>query len=90
MQDSCTTDTIGDLWPKWFDAKVSDNSIEYVRTDVFIEEVSEWIMRHCVDECYLIRDNDGTWVDFDALLYDLKKLYERTVSYESKEKEKGI
>ena len=43
LQDSCTTDTIGDLWPEWFDAKVSDNSIEYTRTDAFIEKAWDWI-----------------------------------------------
>jgi len=43
LQDSMSTDTIGDLWPEWFDAKVSDDSIEYVRKDVFIEKAWEWV-----------------------------------------------
>ena len=43
LQDSMSTDTIGDLWPEWFDAKVSDNSIEYTRTDAFIEKACEWL-----------------------------------------------
>lgn len=43
LQDSMSTDTIGDLWPEWFDAKVSDNSIEYTRTDAFIEKAWNWI-----------------------------------------------
>ena len=43
LQDSMSTDTIGDLWPEWFDAKVSDNSIEYTRTDAFIEKACEFI-----------------------------------------------
>lgn len=43
LQDSMSTDTIGDLWTEWFDAKVSDNSIEYTRTDAFIEKVCEYL-----------------------------------------------
>ena len=43
LQDSMSTDTIGDLWPEWFDAKVSDNSIEYIRTDAFIEKACNFI-----------------------------------------------
>ena len=41
LQDSMSTDTIGDLWPEWFDAEVSDRSIEYTRTDVFIGKAKE-------------------------------------------------
>ena len=41
LQDSMSTDTIGDLWPEWFDAEVSDNSIEYTRTDAFIEKACD-------------------------------------------------
>lgn len=43
LQDSMSTDTIGDLWPEWFDAEVSNNSIEYTRTDAFIEKACEWL-----------------------------------------------
>ena len=43
LQDSMSTDTIGDLWPEWFDAKVSDNSIEYIRTDIAIEKAIKWL-----------------------------------------------
>ena len=43
LQDSMSTDTIGDLWPEWFDDKVSDNSIEYIRKDAFIEKACEWL-----------------------------------------------
>jgi len=50
LQDSMSTDTIGDLWPEWFDAKVSDNSIEYTRTDAFIEKA-------CVKLKKLMYDN---------------------------------
>ena len=43
LQDSMSTDTIGDLWPEWFDAEVSDNSIEYTRTDAFIEKALKFL-----------------------------------------------
>lgn len=43
LQDSMSTDTIGDLWPEWFDAEVSDNSIEYTRTDAFIEKAMKFL-----------------------------------------------
>jgi len=43
LQDSMSTDTIGDLWPEWFDAEVSDNSIEYTRTDAFIEKATKFL-----------------------------------------------
>lgn len=47
LQDSMSTDTIGDLWPEWFDAKVSDNSIEYTRTDAFIEKACDVYCKVC-------------------------------------------
>ena len=50
LQDSMSTDTIGDLWPEWFDAKVSDNSIEYVRTDAFIEKVCDKLKQLMYDQ----------------------------------------
>ena len=43
LQDSMSTDTIGDLWPEWFDAEVSDNSIEYTRTDVIIKKAENFL-----------------------------------------------
>ena len=55
LQDSMSTDTIGDLWPEWFDAKVSDDSIEYVRKDVFIEKACEWLDSANLD-LYQIRE----------------------------------
>ncbi len=47
LQDSMSTDTIGDLWPEWFDAEVSDNSIEYTRTDAFIEKACDAYCKVC-------------------------------------------
>lgn len=55
LQDSMSTDTIGDLWPEWFDAKVSDNSIEYVRTDAFIDKAAS----NVADITYTITTTEG-------------------------------
>ena len=59
LQDSMSTDTIGDLWPEWFDAKVSDNSIEYIRTDVFINKACKWLNNFYNNETrsYLIAED---------------------------------
>lgn len=45
LQDSMSTDTIGELWPEWFDAEFSDYSIEYTRSDVFIKKACEWLKK---------------------------------------------
>lgn len=49
LQDSMSTDTIGELWPEWFDAKVSDYSIEYTRTDAFFKKLEEWLNEYISD-----------------------------------------
>lgn len=41
-----------------------------------IDKVCEWIKEHLYDEEYLFRDNEGTWVDSDLLISDLKKTME--------------
>lgn len=38
-----------------------------------IDKVCEWIKQHLYDEAYLFRDNEGTWVDTDLVVNDLKK-----------------
>ena len=38
-----------------------------------IDKVCEWIKQHLYDEAYLFRDNEGTWVDTDLVVDDLKK-----------------
>lgn len=45
LDDSMSTDTAGELWSDalWFDTKVSDDSIEYVRKDAFFEKAWDWI-----------------------------------------------
>ena len=71
LQDSMSTDTIGDLWPEWFDDKVSDNSIEYIRKDAFIEKACEWLESANLD-WYQIREG----VFSRQLVDDFKKYME--------------
>ena len=44
-----------------------------------LNKVCEWIKEHLYDEEYLFRDNEGTWVDSDSLLEDLKKCIEEEI-----------
>ena len=75
LQDSMSTDTIGDLWPEWFDVKVSDNSIEYTRTDAFIEKACKGI-EHLLSG-YIIRNfHFGDSYEMDTLIEDFKKYME--------------
>ena len=41
-----------------------------------IDKACEWIKQHLYDEAYLFHDNEGTWVDTDLVINDLKKLLE--------------
>ena len=71
LQDSMSTDTIGDLWPEWFDAKVSDYSIEYTQTDAFIEKACSGIDK--LLSGYIIRNfHFGDSYDIDRLIDDFK------------------
>jgi hypothetical protein len=48
------------------------DAIEVTRK-LIIDKVCEWIKQHLYDEAYLFRDNEGTWVDTDLVVEDLKK-----------------
>ena len=71
LQDSMSTDTIGDLWPEWFDAEVSDNSIEYTRIDAFIEKAVNFL--EMLGYGFTITDNiTHTIYDEEQLIEDFK------------------
>ena len=71
LQDSMSTDTIGDLWPEWFDAEVSDNSIEYTRIDAFIEKAVNFL--EMLGYGFTITDNiTHTIYDKEQLIEDFK------------------
>ena len=65
LNDSMTTDTVGELYPEWFDAKVSDRSIEYTRTDAFIEKAIKFFSPY-------IQDNSGGY-DRERVIEDFKE-----------------
>ena len=65
LQDSMSTDTIGDLWPEWFDAKVSDNSIEYTRTDAFIEKAEKYFTEKFIKDVSVLAGGP-VHINFDA------------------------
>lgn len=74
LQDSMSTDTVGDLWPEWFDAKVSDNSIEYTRTDASIEKACGILNRMIWEVVYEdFEDNSTQHCDKNEFIEDFKK-----------------
>ena len=48
------------------------DAIEETRKQI-IDKICDWIKQHLYDEAYLFRDNEGTWVDTDLVVDDLKK-----------------
>lgn len=51
------------------------DAIEETRKQIF-DKICDWIEKHLYDEAYLFRDNEGTWVDTDLVVDDLKKAIE--------------
>ena len=72
LQDSMSTDTIGDLWPKWFDAKVSNNSIEYTRTDAFIEKAEKYFTEKFIKDVSVLAGGP-VHINFDAAISNFIK-----------------
>jgi hypothetical protein len=56
--------------------RTKDSQTEYTRTDAFIEKATWWLSKHFYDEEYQSIDNEGTWIDADELIEDLKKYME--------------
>ena len=53
-----------------------DYTLQLVDKKQMIDKACEWIKQHLYDEAYLFRDNEGTWVDTDLVVDDLKKAME--------------
>ena len=51
------------------------DAIEETRKQI-CDKICDWIEKHLYDEAYLFRDNEGTWVDTDLVVDDLKKAME--------------
>lgn len=43
LQENTTTDCYGEFWPEWFEARAKDSDIEYIRKDVFIEKIANFL-----------------------------------------------
>ena len=54
------------------------DAIEVTRKQI-IDKIGDWIEKHLYDEAYLFRDNEGTWVDTDLVVEDLKKAMEEYI-----------
>lgn len=50
-------------------------AVEFERTEM-IGKVCKWLSQHLYDNVYLFRDDEGTWVDTDLVVDDLKKAME--------------
>lgn len=50
-----------------------DYTLQLVDKKQMMDKIVKWIKEHLYDKEYLFRDNEGTWVDSDLLLEDLKK-----------------
>jgi len=50
-----------------------DYTLQLVDKKQMMDKIVKWIKEHLYDEEYLFRDNEGTWVDSNLLLEDLKK-----------------
>lgn len=49
LQENTTTDCYDELWPEWFEAKATNDDIEYTRTDACIEKAVNWFRAHWRD-----------------------------------------
>ena len=53
-------------------SKKTEDDVEYIRTDAFIEKACEWLSKHFYDDVYEIRDDEGTFIDADLLIEDFE------------------
>ena len=50
LQQNTTTDLYEELWPEWFEARLTENDIEYTRTDAFIDKACKWLENNILKE----------------------------------------
>lgn len=51
------------------------DAIEATRKQI-IDKICKWLEEHLYDEAYTFRDNEGTWIDIESVISDLKKAIE--------------
>lgn len=42
-----------------------------------IDRICEWLEKHLYDEAYIFRDNEGTWIDIESVIEDLRTVAEK-------------
>ena len=42
-----------------------------------IDRICEWLEKHLYDESYIFRDNEGTWIDIESVIEDLRTVSEK-------------
>ena len=42
-----------------------------------IDRICEWLEKHLYDEAYIFRDNEGTWIDIESVIEDLRTVSEK-------------
>jgi hypothetical protein len=42
-----------------------------------IDKICEWLEKHLYDEAYIFRDNEGTWIDIESVIEDLRTVAEK-------------
>lgn len=60
----------GQILDQWV---INDYTDNITKEYVCLDKVCEWLSQHLYDECNLFRDNEGTWIDIDSMIADLRK-----------------
>ena len=42
-----------------------------------IDKICNWLEKHLYDEAYIFRDNEGTWIDIESVIEDLRTVAEK-------------
>lgn len=42
-----------------------------------IDRICGWLDKHLYDEAYIFRDNEGTWIDIESVIEDLRTIAEK-------------
>lgn len=42
-----------------------------------IDRICKWLEKHLYDDAYIFRDNEGTWIDIESVIEDLRTVSEK-------------
>ena len=65
LQENTTTDCYDEFWPEWFESRLKDSDIEYVRTDTLIEKALKFLDGCIPDYIDLKHTNVDTFMNVD-------------------------